>query len=74
MRSCTEASRRIGPRVSQVDHQGITLAMKLLFKVKDKFEISGRGCVIIPAIPEGLDFRIRAKDQIELRTPDEHVF
>jgi hypothetical protein len=48
--------------------------MKLLFKVKDKFEISGRGCVIIPAIPEGLDFRIRAKDQIELRTPDEHVF
>jgi hypothetical protein len=48
--------------------------MKLLFTVEDKFEISGRGCVIVPAIPEGLDFRIRAKDQIELRTPDGHVF
>ena len=47
--------------------------MKLLFKVEDKFEISGRGCVIVPAIPEGLDFRIRAKDQIELRTPDGRV-
>ena len=47
--------------------------MKLLFKVEDMFYISGRGCVIIPAIPEGLDFRIRAKDQIELRTPDGRV-
>lgn len=46
--------------------------MKHFFKVEDKFEISGRGCVIVPAIPEGLDFRIRAKDQIELRTPDGH--
>jgi hypothetical protein len=44
--------------------------MRLLFKVEDKFEISGRGCVIVPVIPEGLDFRIRAKDQIELRTPN----
>lgn len=43
--------------------------MRLLFKVEDVFDISGRGCVIVPAIPEGLDFRIRANDQIELRTP-----
>ena len=47
--------------------------MKLLCKVEDTFYISGRGCVIVPAIPEGLDFRIRAKDQIELRTPEGRV-
>ena len=47
--------------------------MRLLFKVEDTFSISGRGCVIVPAIPEGLDFRIRAKDQIELRTPEGRV-
>lgn len=50
------------------------MTMRLLFKVEDTFHISGRGCVIVPAIPEGLDFRIRAKDQIELRTPDGRVF
>ena len=46
--------------------------MRLLFKVEDVFYISGRGCVIVPAIPEGLGF-IRAKNQIELRTPDGRV-
>ena len=48
--------------------------MKLLLKVEDVFDICGRGCVMVPAIPEGLDFRVRAKDQIELRTPDQRVF
>jgi len=47
--------------------------MQLLFKVEDVFDISGRGCVIVPAIPAGLDFRIRAKDPIELRTPGGRV-
>ena len=49
------------------------MAMRLLFKVEDVFFISGRGCVIVPAISEGSDFKIRAKDQIELRTPDSRV-
>jgi len=43
--------------------------MTLLFKVEDVFDISGRGCVIAPAMPTGADFKIRAKDQIQLRTP-----
>lgn len=47
--------------------------MRLLLKVEDVFYISGRGCVIVPAIPEDLDFRIRAKDPIELRTPESRV-
>ncbi len=47
--------------------------MKLLFKVEATFYISGRGCVIVPAIPDGLDFRLRAKDQVELRTPGGRV-
>jgi len=44
--------------------------MTLLFKVQDVFDISGRGCVIVPVIPEDLDFKIRAKDKIQLHTPD----
>lgn len=30
--------------------------------------------MIVPAIPEGLDFKIQAKHQIELQTPDGRVF
>jgi hypothetical protein len=44
--------------------------MRLLFRVEDVFEIAGRGCVLAPVIPEGLDFRIRTDDQIQLRTPN----
>ena len=44
------------------------MATKLLFKVEDVFDI-GRGCVLAPVIPDGLDFRIRLKDRIQLRTP-----
>lgn len=49
------------------------LAMRLFFKVEDVFHVSERGCVIVPAIPEGLDFNVRTKDQIELRTPDGRI-
>lgn len=43
--------------------------MTLLFKVEDVFDISGRGCVIVPVLPIGADFKIRARDQIQLPTP-----
>jgi hypothetical protein len=48
-------------------------AMLILFKVEDVFEISGRGCVITPVIPADAAFKIRAKDPIQLRTPDGRV-
>jgi translation elongation factor EF-Tu-like GTPase len=48
--------------------------MRLLFKVEDVFEISGRGCVIMTSIPAESVFKIRLKDQIQLRTPDGRVF
>jgi translation elongation factor EF-Tu-like GTPase len=48
--------------------------MTPLFKVEDVFEISGRGCVIMPSIPAESEFKIRVKDQIQLRTPDGRVF
>ena len=48
--------------------------MTLLFKVEDVFDISGRGCVLVPVVPAGLDFKIRAKDRIHLRTPTGRVF
>lgn len=47
--------------------------MRLFFKVDDVFHVSGRGCVIVPSIPEGLDFKVRTKDLIELRTPDGRI-
>ena len=43
--------------------------MKLLFKVEEVFEISGRGCVIVPVIADGADFSIKIRDAIQLRTP-----
>lgn len=49
------------------------MATSLLFKVEDVFDVPRRGCFIVPAIPEGLDFRMRANDQIELHTPDGQV-
>jgi hypothetical protein len=42
---------------------------RLVLKVENVFEITGRGCVLLPFIPEGRDFMIRPKDRIQLRTP-----
>ena len=48
--------------------------MVFLSTVEDVFFISGRGCVIVPAIPRSsLDFRLRANDPIQVRTPDGRV-
>jgi translation elongation factor EF-Tu-like GTPase len=44
--------------------------MTFLFRIEEVFEISGRGCVIVPTIVEGADFKIRPRDAIQLRTPD----
>ena len=47
--------------------------MTFLFKIEQAFEISGRGCVIVPTIVEGHDFKIRPQDAIRLRTPEGHI-
>jgi translation elongation factor EF-Tu-like GTPase len=44
--------------------------MTFLFKIEEVFEIAGRGCVIVPVIVEGADFKIRPRDGIQLRTPE----
>jgi len=44
--------------------------MTFLFRIEEMFEIYGRGCVIVPVIAEGADFKIRPLDAIQLRTPD----
>ena len=44
--------------------------MTFLFKIEEVFEIYGRGCVIVPVVAEGADFKIRPRDAIQLRTPD----
>jgi hypothetical protein len=49
------------------------MAMKFLLKVEDVFDISGRGWVIAPAIPDDLKVKVGIKDQIRLRTPDERI-
>ena len=43
-----------------------------LAKVEETFEIRTRGCVIVPATPAS-DFRLRALDPVQLRTPDGHA-
>jgi hypothetical protein len=48
----------------------ITVAMTFLFRNRGLFEIPGRGCVIVPAIVEGADFKIRLRDAIQFRTPE----
>jgi len=46
--------------------------MRFLCRVKDVFEIDGRGCVLTPGISEATppDIRIRVRDPIQLRRPD----
>jgi hypothetical protein len=40
-----------------------------LSKVEDFFEVSGRGCVIVPAVPHSeADFRLHVLDPIQLRS------
>ena len=44
--------------------------MTFLFKIENVFEVPGRGCVIVPAIAGGADFKIRPRDAIQFRTPE----
>jgi hypothetical protein len=48
--------------------------MVLLSQVEDTFQIAGRGCVVVPAIPRSeLNFSLRAKDPVQLRMPDGRI-
>jgi hypothetical protein len=49
------------------------LAMKLILKVEDVFDIAVKGLVLTPSIPDNLGFAVRPKDLIQLRTPDGRV-
>ena len=46
--------------------------MRFLSKIEDIFRITGRGFVILPGAIKP-DIRFRAKDLIQLRTPDGRV-
>lgn len=48
--------------------------MSFLFRIEEVFDVPGRGCVIVPVISDGQDFKIRAADLIQLRAPDGRVF
>lgn len=41
--------------------------------VQDAFQISGRGCVVVLTQPRSPEFRLRAKDRIQLRYPDGRI-
>jgi translation elongation factor EF-Tu-like GTPase len=48
--------------------------MTFFSKVEDVFQISGRGCVVVPAIPRSsLDFQLHTRDSIQLRNPDGRI-
>lgn len=48
--------------------------MKFLSVVEDVFYITGRGCVIVPAIARStVDSRLRASDPIQIRNADGQI-
>jgi hypothetical protein len=49
--------------------------MTFLSKVEDCFEISGRGCFIVPGVPRSGENipHVQERDRIQLRTPDGRV-
>jgi hypothetical protein len=42
---------------------------RFLFKIEHVFELSGRGCVIVPRVKDS-SIDVRINQQIQLRTPD----
>ena len=45
--------------------------MKMLIcVVEDVFQITGRGCVIVPGLPIGAEIQVRIGDALVLRRPD----
>jgi hypothetical protein len=46
------------------------MALRLVLKVGDVFDMAGRGLTLAPAIPRDLGFTIRPKDRIQLRAPN----
>jgi hypothetical protein len=47
--------------------------MKFNEKVEDVFDISGRGCIIVPGIPYSFDPPIGIGAKLEIRNPSGHV-
>lgn len=43
--------------------------MKFIEKVEDVFDVSGRGCVIVPGIPYSFEPKIGVGAELEIRNP-----
>ena len=43
--------------------------MKFIEEVENIFDISGRGCVIVPGIPRGFELTVTVGDELEFRNP-----
>jgi translation elongation factor EF-Tu-like GTPase len=48
--------------------------MRLLCKIEDVFEITDRGCVIVPGIPHSPPLNIKVGDYIVVETPSGERF
>jgi hypothetical protein len=60
---------RLGAAVAELGSLGV-LAMLHLFTVADRFQIEGRGCVLVPGFPcEPGDPNVNRGARIRLRTP-----
>lgn len=44
--------------------------MQFLFEIEDVFDISGRGCVLVPGVPDSLRRYTNAGDQILIISPE----
>jgi hypothetical protein len=43
--------------------------MKWLFKIEDVFDITGRGCIIVPGIPYALGLKLPVGTALTVQTP-----
>lgn len=44
--------------------------MHFLFELEDVFDISGRGCVLVPGIPYASEHEVRVGSEIVIQRPD----
>ena len=48
--------------------------MTFLFTIENVFQVTGRGCVIVPSLPvSNVDFHLRVKDPIQIRRAGDQI-
>ena len=48
--------------------------MRLLFEIEDVFDLTGRGCVLVPAVPRAFPGSVKAGSVIVIEPPSGRAF